>query len=269
MSTAEPNGGIDCHAHVFSADAPAMPGARYRPAYAATLEGWMAQWRASGITHGVLVQPSFFGSVNRELVVALKRHPDRLRGVAVVGPEVGEAQLAALDEAGVRAIRLNLQGMGDSGVFATAPWPALFARIAALGWHVEAFVEPGRAPELLRALEGTSMPVVFDHCANPGPDAQQAQATFAALAASARERATWVKLSGPYRLGGADPQALAQRAIEAVGADRIVWGSDWPWTRHEHGRDYAALRMELDRWVGAERSPAVLWDNPARLYRFN
>ena len=29
---------IDCHTHVFSASAPAVAGARYRPAYAAKLE---------------------------------------------------------------------------------------------------------------------------------------------------------------------------------------------------------------------------------------
>ena len=268
MPTAKPHGGVDCHAHVFSADAPAAPGARYRPAYAATVDAWMAQWHSTGVTRGVLVQPSFFGTDNREMVAALKAHPETLRGVAVVDAGVSDALLDTLHEAGVRAIRLNLQGISDYDIFSRTPWPGLFARIGRRGWHVEAFVEAGRAPELLRTLARTEVPLVLDHFANPGTDPKRADATFDAVAAAARERGVTIKLSGPYRLGGADAQALARRWIETLGHAHLVWGSDWPWTRHEHGRDYAAMRAELDRWAGAEGSAAIVRDNPARLYSF-
>lgn len=266
MSLAKPSRGIDCHAHVFSADAPAVAHARYRPAYEARLEDWMAQWPAAGITHGVLVQPSFFGNDNRELLAALARSPDRLRGIAVVDAATTEKQLLAMDTAGIRGIRLNLQSVGDYGAFSRAPWPLLFARMAALGWHVETFVEAGRAVDLGMALAGTSVDLVFDHFANPAAGA--ADATFHALSALSRERAVWVKLSGPYRLEGGDAATLAGQWIDVLGADRVVWGSDWPWTRHEAANDYARLRNELDRWIGAERARRVLWDNAARLYRF-
>jgi predicted TIM-barrel fold metal-dependent hydrolase len=268
MSAPMPPPAVDCHAHVFSADAPAVADARYRPTYAATLDDWRAQWARVGITHGVLVQPSFFGTDNRELVAALRASPDTLRGVAVIAPAIGAGELAALDAAGVRAMRLNLRGAGDLGAFAEPEWRALFDRVADLGWHVEAFVEPGRAPELAQVLLPTSIDVVFDHFGNPAAD-DAARATFAALAELAQERRVWVKLSGPYRLVHRDAAALAQRWIETLGADHVVWGSDWPWTRHEEGRDYAHLRAELDRWAGAERARDILWDNAARLYGFD
>ncbi|HET7404390.1 MAG TPA: amidohydrolase family protein [Usitatibacter sp.] len=269
MSGTKPPRGVDCHAHVFSADAPAVANARYRPAYAATLAAWMAAWRVGGITHGVLVQPSFFGTDNREMLAALRSEPGKLRGVAAVDPGVSDAELEAFGEAGVRAIRLNLSGVADYGALSRAPWTALFGRIAARGWHVETFVDAGEAPRLAAALAATSVPLVFDHFANPGTEPARAEATFAALARMSRERETWIKLSGPYRLGGADAAALAQRWIETLGVERLVWGSDWPWTRHEEGRAYVSLREELDRWVGNQRGPAVLWDNPCRLYRFS
>lgn len=268
MSIAKPARGVDCHAHIFSMDAPAVANARYRPSYAATLEQWMSHWPAAGITHGVLVQPSFFGTDNRELLAALARAPDRLRGVAVVDPEIAEKQLLAMDSAGIRAVRLNLQAVTDYGAFSREPWPLLFARMAALGWHVEAFVEAGRAVELAAALAGTTVELVFDHFANPAPGLA-ADATFNALSALSRERHVWVKLSAPYRLEGHDAALLAREWIHVLGADRVVWGSDWPWTRHEAGQDYTMLRNELERWVGAERARAILWDNPARLYRFD
>ena len=71
MPPAKPVRAVDAHAHVFSATAPAAPGARYRPAYAARLADWRAQWPAAGITHGVLTQLSFFGTDNREMLAAI------------------------------------------------------------------------------------------------------------------------------------------------------------------------------------------------------
>lgn len=268
MSIPKPVHGIDCHAHVFSADAPAVENARYRPAYEARLEDWMALWPAAGITRGVLVQPSFFGTDNSELIAALGRAPYRLRGIAVVPGDVPERQLLSMDGAGIRGIRLNLRGVADYGMFAREPWPLLFARVAALGWHVETFVEAGRAVELAAALAGTTVDVVFDHFANPAAGAA-ADATFDALAALSRDRNVWLKLSGPYRLQQHDATALARRWIEVLGRDHILWGSDWPWTQHEGTTEYTALRRELDEWIGAENARAVLWDNAARLYRFD
>src|SRR3954469_1784391 len=104
---------VDCHVHVFSVSAPAVEGARYRPAYAAKLEALQPAWRANGITHGIIVQPSFFGADNSELVSALATDRGHLRGVAVLYPSVSEDELSRLDAAGVVAVRLNLKGVRD------------------------------------------------------------------------------------------------------------------------------------------------------------
>lgn len=257
---------VDCHAHVFSVDAPAIAGARYRPAYAATLEAWREQWIRAGVTHGILVQPSFFSTDNREMLAAIARAPDRLRGVAVVHHGAAEGDLTRLHAGGVRAIRLNLMGVADYSPFAGHAWRALFERIDAMGWHLEALVEPGRAPELAGLLGRAPIDVVFDHFANPAIDPAP---TFDALRSLAKHRNVWIKLSAPYRTLHADAGALARKALEAVGHDRVVWGSDWPWTRHENGRDYLATRRVLDDWLGAERARRVLWDNAAALYRLD
>jgi predicted TIM-barrel fold metal-dependent hydrolase len=166
----------------------------------------------------------------------------------------------------VRAIRLNLAGASHYAQFGEPAWLALFDRAAARGWHIETHVDAGRAPEIARALARARAGVVFDHFASPGADIE---ATLDAARGLARDRLVWVKLSGAYRLAGHDPRALAARWLEVLGPDRIVWGSDWPWTRHEQGRDYARIRADLDRWVGAEAARAVLWDNAARLYGFD
>ncbi len=256
---------VDCHAHVFSATAPAIRGARYRPAYPAPLASWQDHWRRAGVTHGVLVQPSFFGTENAELVAALGLDPGRLRGVAVVDPEADDAALDRMHAAGVRAVRLNLRGALE-GLVALPPWQALLGRAHARGWHAEVFADAGRVPAIVEALGTTPASVVFDHFGHPDPAA--IDATFAAVARLAATRPVWAKLSAPYRLEGCDPVDLARRWLAAVGPARLVWGSDWPWTGHEEGRHYRTLADALPQWVGAEAARGILWDNPARLYRF-
>ena len=246
-----------------------MAGARYRPEYAARLEDWRALWPAGGITHGVLTQVSFFGTDNHELLAAIARAPQLLRGVASVDPGFDDAALRALDAGGVRALRMNLSGSADLAAYASPAWHALFARAAKLGWHAEVFVDAGMLPELIPVFEGTPIALVLDHFGNPGAGERAVEATLEAAARLTRTRTVWCKLSAPYRLAqGLDPARLAARWLEVLGRDRLVWGSDWPWTRHEAGRNYGEAAASVDRWVPRATVPAVLWDNPAQLYRF-
>ena len=256
---------VDTHAHVFSSTAAAVPGARYRPAYEATLPAWRARWRTAGVTHGVLVQPSFFGTGNGEMLAALGADPAHLRGVAVVDPGCADADLDALHRDGVRAIRLNLRGAPEEDLDLAA-WKEALPRIARRGWHLELFTDRGCVPRVARALVDVPIRVVLDHFGHPDPS--DVEATFAAVESLARSHEVWAKLSAPYRLEGLDARELAARWLEVVGPSRLVWGSDWPWTGHEAGRDYAELHAGVARWVGVPNARAVLGDNPARLYGF-
>ena len=269
MQSPEAARGVDAHAHVFSRDAPAIAGARYRPAYGARLEDWTALWPRAGVTHGVLVQPSFFGFDNGELLQAIATLPRSLRGVAVVDPGISDDSLASLQAGGVRAIRLNLAGVADYTPFASHRWMALLERIHARGMHVEVHGDAGRLPEIAPLLGPSHVRIVFDHFGNPGANDAQVDATFASVAALARPCRVGVKLSGAYRLGDPDPRHLALRWLEIVGHENLLWGSDWPWTRHEERRDYGRLRGDLDRWLPEGLAPRVLWDNAAALYGFD
>jgi len=253
---------------VFSATAPAVAGARYRPSYAARLAAWRAHWRPAGITHGVLIQPSFFGTNNAEMLATIASDPSRLRGVAVVDPGIAEAQLARLAAGGVRAIRLNLRGVADLSSYSSENWTPLFARVSELGWHVELFLDAGALPRILPLFAQSNVALMLDHFGSPGETPEAIDATFEAAKTLAAARELWCKFSAPYRLGGVDSTRLAQRWLALIGPARVVWGSDWPWTQHERGVDYQRLREGLDRWAGAAVAPAILWDNAARLYGF-
>jgi predicted TIM-barrel fold metal-dependent hydrolase len=270
---------VDTHFHVFDAGA-ATPSARYRPPYAAGLDDWQARLAGLGELYGVVVQTSFLGTDNSALLAALRARPGRLRGVAVVDPAVTDQQLATLQAAGVRGIRLNLYGDPDWQRIAGTPWRALFRRIAVLGWHVELHTDNGDGGMVLARLDAAlgdaGPPVVLDHFGRPGT-AGIGDAVFEVAMAVRARRQVWVKLSAPYRL--ASPQdwpGLAQRWREVVGDDRLLWGSDWPWTNHE-----APVRLDecsklaawqglpgADQAAGAAWSAALRWRNAAALYGF-
>jgi len=261
---------IDCHAHVFSADAPAIAGARYRPEYAALLEDWKAAWADHDITHGVLVQPSFFGTDNHEMLSAIAEDPSHLRGVAVVDVGITDAQLDTLQAGGVCAIRWNLKGVADYRAFAVPAWRKLLARIHERGWHLEVYVDHGKLAAIEPALLGSEISVVFDHFGNPGKEEASVRVTFAAVERLLDQREVWVKLSAPYRLGAVDDaEWFADRWLEVAGPTRLLWGSDWPYTSFEANASYGLMLRALDRWLEPDIRHAVLWDNAARLYRFD
>src|SRR5688500_20326153 len=99
---------VDSHAHVFARGLPLAPQRRHAPDYDALLADYLALLDAHAVSHAVLVQPSFLGTDNRFLLDALRACPQRLRGVVIVEPVIGEDELAAMDRQGVCGIRLNL-----------------------------------------------------------------------------------------------------------------------------------------------------------------
>src|SRR4051812_11349818 len=102
--------GIDGHAHVFSRELDLTAARRYSPDYDATLAMYQHELRTHGLSHGVLVQPSFLGTDNSYLLDALRQAPDQLRGVVVVDRDISRAALDEMDRLGVVGIRLNLMG---------------------------------------------------------------------------------------------------------------------------------------------------------------
>ncbi|MFO1310660.1 MAG: amidohydrolase family protein [Burkholderiales bacterium] len=261
---------VDTHTHVFTADGPYAPNARYRPGYAASLPALQAQWRDNGVAHGVLIQPSFYGTDNSKLLAALAASPDRLRGVVVVDANVSPTELEAWHVLGVRGIRHNLVGAGDHRVYGSDAWQRVYRDVARLGWHLEVHTEPGALPDVLETLAACPAPLVVDHFGRPDPARGLRCATFDALAALAAQRAVFVKLSGAYRNGPADCAAYAARLLATLGPERLMWGSDWPWTSFEdRGFAYAAFVTELARWVpDAATRRVVGCETPARVFGF-
>jgi predicted TIM-barrel fold metal-dependent hydrolase len=262
---------VDSHFHVFEAQR-AVPGARYSPRYAATLATWREASQAVGVTHGVLVQPSFLGTDNTYLLAQLKQHPDTLRGVAVVAPTVSFGLLEDLNGLGVRGIRLNLAGQSHDMAAWSAAKP-LWDAVLRLGWHVELHTDAGALPKVLAALP-QALSVVIDHFGKPEKASLLDETVVAVQRRStggvlSNVTNVYVKLSAAYRLQAElNPKDLAALWLGELGPLALLWGSDWPCTNFEAKADYPALHGALEDWLGQDAGAvqAARSANPMRLY---
>lgn len=264
----------DCHMHIYDPARFAMPPSqRIAPSNAAVPQYRLLQQRI-GTTRVIVVQPRNYAIDNRVTLDALKQFAPNARGVAVLHPTVTDAELKALNDAGIRGIRFSL---GDPATAAVTPdmVEPLAERIADLGWHVQFNVEGRQIVELADVLRRLPTPMVFDHLANPGPMGVDHPSHAIVRSLIDRGR-TWVKLSGAYsnsRMGPPYPEAtrIAQAFVRAA-PERLVWGSDWPHpgvVPVADKPDDALLFDLLTVWVPDEAMRnRILVQNPETFYGF-
>ncbi|WP_027802575.1 amidohydrolase family protein [Paraburkholderia dilworthii] len=233
-------GGVDTHAHVFEQGLPLTCDRRYAPTYDATLDDYLPLLNEHGITHAVLVQPSFLGTDNRYLLQALSANSQRLRGVAVVAPEITANELADLHRRGVTGIRLNLmeQALPD---LRAQPWTSLLDNVARLDWHVELHRNAADLAPMIDRLLERGLRVAVDHFGRPDPALGTQDSGFKALLGFGKTGRVWVKVSGAYRCaapGSPFVRDATTQLIEQFGAERLMWGSDWPHTQYETVTSY-------------------------------
>ncbi|RAU36389.1 amidohydrolase family protein [Pseudomonas sp. RIT411] len=266
--------GIDAHAHVFSRDLQLVGARRYSPEYDATLDQYLEHLQTHGLSHGVLVQPSFLGTDNSYLLAALKLAPQQLRGVVVLEPGISRSTLNDMAQLGVVGVRLNLVGKALPD-FRDSAWQGFFSDIAALDWHVELHREVKDLPSLIQQLTPFGVKVVIDHFGRPDARAGLDQPGFGELLEAGPKGSIWIKVSGIYRLGGTPQQNIgfARRALplleESFGLPHLVWGSDWPHTQHEQSIGFATVVEQLQALeLSAQASASLLVQAPRRLFGF-
>lgn len=96
---------VDSHFHAWAPDSRLAADRSYAPAGVKTVEDALAIQARHGVTHGVMIQPSFLGTDNAYILDCLRAHPDRLRATVVVGPDIPEKDLEAMDRLGVVGFR--------------------------------------------------------------------------------------------------------------------------------------------------------------------
>jgi predicted TIM-barrel fold metal-dependent hydrolase len=267
----------DTHAHILG------PIAKYEysPARVYTppdclLSDYQKMLATLGVERAVLVQPSVYGSDNTVMLEAMRVAGERFRGVAVVETDIADAELARLNAAGVRGVRVNIVDVKDRkpGTLPMAELAALAKRIAPMGWHMEFLMHCDEFPDLDRTFADFPVDIVLGHLGYMKTSLGVNNAGFRALLRLMAMGKAWVKFTGPYRISGdamphADTNAYAH-ALIAANPQRVLWGTDWP-----HVMVKSAMPNDgdlcdlLSGWIpDAATREQVLVHNPAKLYGF-
>jgi predicted TIM-barrel fold metal-dependent hydrolase len=262
----------DCHCHVF--------GPRDRYPWAAnrlytppqvTLDHYLAMLDTVGFERGVMVQTGLYGNDNRFIVDAIKAHPKRLRGVALIGESTTDRELEDLARAGVRGFRVNRTAKTGLAFDVARK---LAERVKGYGMHVQFLLDIEDHPDIDTFLGSLATEVVIDHMGRPdlkkGVDAPGFQALIRLL----KSGRGWAKMSAPYRTSLREPPyddiTPFAHALVAAAPARLVWGSDWPHVLLETTMpNDGDLVDQIGAWVPDESvRKRILVDNAEQLYGF-
>jgi 2-pyrone-4,6-dicarboxylate lactonase len=269
-----PEGAVDAHCHVFGPrDAfPFAPERKYTPCDAGKdklfeLRDYL------GFSRNVIVQATCHGKDNSAMVDACRAAGDLARGIASVGPDITEAELAEMHEAGVRGVRFNfvkrLVDATPKEVFLS-----IAEKIKPLGWHIVVYFEAADLEELVPFLESLPTVLVVDHMGRPDVEKGVDHPDFQRfLDLMERNENIWSKVTCPERLSveGApnyDDVVPFARAVVERFPTRVLWGTDWP---HPNMKSHMPDDGNLVDFIpkiarSPEEQQLLLVDNPMRLY---
>jgi L-fuconolactonase len=210
--------------------------------------------QANGVQAAVLVQFVGYRWDNRYVAHVLKTYPNEFMAVCRVNPEDPAApDLLSYwtEEHGFRGVRLSPEPNVRRDWFTGPLMVPLFRRAAELGVPVLILTKPSRLPDLATILEQVpEVDVVIDHIADCIDGSASNLQSLLALArypqVYLKTGHMWVNsaLGYPWR----DTHKLVERVYQTYGAQRMMWGSDWPpcleYATYSQALSY--LRDEMD-----------------------
>ena len=227
--------------------------------------------RQLGLECTVVVQPNAYGYDNSCTTDAIRDLGPHARGIAIVQPDVTDAELKRLHDAGVRGARCYVL---PNPFVQWDDVPNIARRVAGMGWHVQIQLDGRTLPQYEALIRGLPTDFVIDHNGKflePVPTNDPAFHMLLGLLDTGR---CWVKLSAPYETSktGAtkyeDVSALA-RALAKHHPERCLWATNWPHPGRNPPPDNVDILNLLADWVPDEANrKRILVDNPARLYGF-
>jgi L-fuconolactonase len=274
---------IDTHSHVISADLVRFPTdpmggkqsewSRERPVDAT---GMLKAMQAAGVHQSVLVQASTcYGHDNSYVAAAVREHPAEFAGVYSVDFSAPDAveRIEHWRAQGLAGVRVFVAGHTAAAENVRVDDPrsaAAWEHLAREGIPVSVQLRADKLDQLRAVLTRWPTAVVLlDHCARPeledGPPYASARSLF--------ELAAFPQLHLKYTThnvresaqGRSTPAAFCEALVDAYGAHRIAWGSNFP---ASPGGLTAQLQQALaaTAGLGAERQAWIFSGTARALY---
>ncbi len=235
--------------------------------------------RALGIEKTILVQAAAT-EFETEYLLGLADGSDMVAGVVGWVDFENPGRRVALERfAGhpkFKGVRPMIQDIEDVDWMLRGDVDWGFRAVSEMGLTFDALGFPRHMDNFLRILDRhPDMRVVLDHCLKPRIHAN-APEDFAhwadRMTRLARETSAFCKFSGLVTEASADWTAEnlrphAEHVFAEFGADRVMWGSDWPVCRlrAEYGTWHAAAR-ELTAPLGPDAQNAIFGGAAASFY---
>mmetsp|Transcript_32793 Transcript_32793/g.64281 ORF Transcript_32793/g.64281 Transcript_32793/m.64281 type:complete len:269 (-) Transcript_32793:79-885(-) len=261
----------------------------------------LTQMARAGFTGALIVQPINYGFDHAHVTAVLDAQARStapvLRGMCLADPTLPPEDACRFLEdraqEGYVAVRFNPylwpEAAREQGWLADASGTRMFAAAGRLQMPVGVMAFKGLLP-LLPSLEALMAAhpetlVVLDHLGfvrqspaePPSPALTIDQSAFGRLLQLAAYPQVHVKLSALFRVsrrGGLhdydDMPSLFDQLLQAYGAHRIMWGSDFPFVQLQPG-GYTAAMAAVTGWcagLAPAEAAAVLGGTAARLFRF-
>jgi L-fuconolactonase len=170
-------------------------------------------------------------------------------------------------------LRPMIQDIADDDWVLRPDLDTAFAAMEESGLAFDALVLPRHLKNLLSRLERhPGLRAVIDHCAKPFIRDGVLEPWASDMARLARETSALCKVSGLVTEAAddwqvADLRPYVEHVLECFGAERLIWGSDWPvcTMAASYGAWHAAATELASSLSQAERD-ALFGDNAVKLY---
>lgn len=283
---------VDTHVHVWEVPptAPVGPTAPRQtgvPDEAATAELLLEDMDNNGVDWTVLVQTSFSTWDNGYVANCAQKYPDRFVAHALVDPLAPDnAEMAAywMDERGMVGFRFHpsyylIDDPAEGKILMRPENEAMFEVIQERGGIVQIHCLAEHANQLdYAATHYPDITWLIDHMMYPQPEwAADNWAPYDSVLALAGHPNVHIKISDIHNRSKQDfPHSdilpIVLRAVEAFGADRILWGTGYPGyhrTKHNWPTLEEELRIvrEAFDFLSDEERDNMLGENAARIWR--
>lgn len=191
----------------------------------------------NGIDGTVLVQAAPTKAETAYLLSLAEKH-DFIKGVVgwvdFEGPDV-ESEIAQLaEQPKVVGLRPMIQDIPDPDWMLKPELERAFNAMIATDLTLDALTLPRHLPNLLQLLQRhPEMPVVIDHASKPRIRSEEFDPWARRMAELAANTNAYCKLSGLVTEAGEhwtlnDLKPYVDHLLDCFGAERLIWGSDWP-----------------------------------------
>ncbi|HSB16515.1 MAG TPA: amidohydrolase family protein [Bryobacteraceae bacterium] len=268
---------IDTHAHIYSPDEKKYPPIEKPlrpPRGKASVEDLRKQTQSAGVRGACLIQTSTFYSFdNRYTCDSAKANPDWTAGVCTLDPDNPKSPdilrqfVRDFGMKGMRSIPATDGRLNHPSV------EALWKTALDLGIVINILIGRNKADEADAMLgKFPKLRVVLDHCLNPQAGPELDATLMAVLRLERRKnlhaKLTFVPTGSKEGYPCRDMHDACLKVLRAYGAERCVWGSDFPndlWTPKVSFEEHLKIFTHDLPLKPAERS-AVLGGTANRLW---